>query len=101
MVWRYQILYMVNGRSGYVGQPLPKVEVRLVDDNGELAPPGTPGEIQVKGPRVFLEYWQNPQATAKAFRDGWFCTGDLAVVENGNYRILGQNERGYHQNRRL
>jgi malonyl-CoA/methylmalonyl-CoA synthetase len=76
--------------SGYVGQPLPSVEVRLVDESGELVPPGTPGEIQVKGPTVFLEYWQNPQATAKAFRDGWFCTGDLAVVENGNYRIFGR-----------
>ncbi|OUL31087.1 acyl-CoA synthetase [Nostoc sp. 106C] len=76
--------------SGYVGQPLPQVEVRLVDEGGELVPPGTPGEIQVKGPTVFLEYWQNPQATAKAFQDGWFCTGDLAVVENGNYRILGR-----------
>jgi malonyl-CoA/methylmalonyl-CoA synthetase len=76
--------------SGYVGQPLPQVEVRLVDESGELVPPGTPGEIQVKGPGVFLEYWQNPQATAKAFKDGWFCTGDLAVVENSNYRILGR-----------
>ncbi len=75
---------------GYVGKPLPQVEVRLVDENGELAPPETPGEIQVKGATVFLEYWQNPQATAKAFQDGWFCTGDLAVVENGNYRILGR-----------
>ncbi|MCF2149114.1 acyl-CoA synthetase [Desmonostoc muscorum LEGE 12446] len=76
--------------SGYVGKPLPQVEVRLVDENGELAPLGTPGEIQVKGATVFREYWQNPQATAKAFQDGWFCTGDLAVVENGNYRILGR-----------
>lgn len=76
--------------AGYVGQPLPQVEVRLVDESGELVPPQTPGEIQVKGPTVFLEYWQNPQATAKAFQDGWFCTGDLAVVENGNYRILGR-----------
>ncbi len=76
--------------SGYVGKPLPQVEVRLVDENGELAPPGTPGEIQVKGATVFREYWQNPQATAKAFQDGWFRTGDLAVVENGNYRILGR-----------
>jgi malonyl-CoA/methylmalonyl-CoA synthetase len=76
--------------SGYVGKPLPQVEVRLVDENGELVPAGTPGEIQVKGPTVFLEYWQNPQATAKAFQDGWFRTGDLAVVENGNYRILGR-----------
>ena len=76
--------------SGYVGQPLPFVQVRLVNESGELVPPGTPGEIQVKGPTVFLEYWQNPQATAKAFRDGWFCTGDMAVVENGNYRIFGR-----------
>ncbi|MBE9209835.1 acyl-CoA synthetase [Nostoc sp. LEGE 06077] len=76
--------------SGYVGQPLPQVEVRLVDDNGKLVPPETPGEIQVKSPGVFLEYWQNPQATAKTFQDGWFCTGDLAVIEKGNYRILGR-----------
>jgi malonyl-CoA/methylmalonyl-CoA synthetase len=76
--------------SGYVGQPLPQVEVRLVDESGELIPPGTPGEIQVKSPGVFLEYWQNPQATKKAFRDGWFCTGDTAIVENDNYRILGR-----------
>ncbi|MBD2728134.1 AMP-binding protein [Nostoc sp. FACHB-892] len=76
--------------AGYVGKPLPEVEVRLVDENGELVPAGTPGEIQVKGPGVFLEYWQNPEATAKAFQDGWFCTGDTAVVENDSYRILGR-----------
>ncbi|GAA6622120.1 acyl-CoA synthetase [Scytonema sp. NUACC26] len=76
--------------AGYVGKPLPQVEVRLVDENGEIVPQGIPGEIQVKGPGVFLEYWQNPEASAKAFRDGWFLTGDLAVVENGNYRILGR-----------
>jgi malonyl-CoA/methylmalonyl-CoA synthetase len=76
--------------AGYVGKPLPQVEVRLVDENAHLVTPGTPGEIQVKGPGIFLEYWQKPEATAKAFRDGWFCTGDLAVVENDNYRILGR-----------
>ncbi|MDZ7969885.1 MAG: acyl-CoA synthetase [Nostoc sp. DedSLP03] len=76
--------------SGYVGKPLPQVEVRLVDENGKLVPAGTPGEIQVKGLGVFLEYWQNPEATAKAFQDGWFRTGDTAVIENGNYRILGR-----------
>ncbi len=77
-------------RSGFVGEPLPQVEVRLVDESGEIVAPGTPGEIQVKSPGVFREYWQNPAATAKAFRDGWFCTGDLAVVEDGSYRILGR-----------
>lgn len=75
---------------GYVGTPLPNVEVRLVDELG-LVEPGTPGEIQVKGPGVFLEYWGKPEATETAFCDGWFCTGDIAVFENGSYRILGRN----------
>jgi malonyl-CoA/methylmalonyl-CoA synthetase len=77
-------------QCGSVGRPLPQVEVRLVDEIGDAVPVGMPGEIQVKGPGVFLEYWQNPEATAKAFREGWFCTGDLAVVENDNYRIMGR-----------
>ncbi|WP_017715642.1 acyl-CoA synthetase [Kamptonema formosum] len=75
---------------GYVGNPLPQVEVRLVDETGNLVPLETPGEIQVKGPGVFLEYWQKPAATAKSFRNGWFCTGDLAAFENDSYRILGR-----------
>jgi malonyl-CoA/methylmalonyl-CoA synthetase len=76
--------------AGSVGTPLPQVRVRLVDEKGNSVLPGTPGEIQVKGAGVFLEYWQNPEATAKAFYDGWFCTGDFAVVEGGHYRILGR-----------
>ena len=76
--------------AGYVGKPLPQVEVRLVDKNGNQVAPNTAGEIQVKGPNIFQEYWQKPEATEKAFSDGWFCTGDLAMVENGNYRILGR-----------
>ncbi len=77
-------------RAGFVGTPLPQVEARLVDESGNPVPPGTSGEIQVRGATVFLEYWNNPTATAKTFRDGWFCTGDLAVVEDGAYRILGR-----------
>ncbi len=76
--------------AGKVGTPLPQVAVRLVEA-GVVVPDGTPGEIQVQGPGVFLEYWQNPEATAQAFQQGWFCTGDRAVVEDGSYRILGRN----------
>jgi malonyl-CoA/methylmalonyl-CoA synthetase len=75
---------------GCVGAPLPDVQVRLVDEDGNLAAPGTPGEIQVKGPNVFLEYWRRPEATQKAFHEGWFRTGDIAVSENDRYRILGR-----------
>jgi malonyl-CoA/methylmalonyl-CoA synthetase len=77
-------------RAGSVGRPLPGVEVRLVDERGEPVGEGTPGEIEVRGPNVFLEYWRRPDATAAAFHDGWFRTGDTAVVERGAYRILGR-----------
>jgi malonyl-CoA/methylmalonyl-CoA synthetase len=78
-------------RPGSVGLPLPGVQVRLVDEDGSEVEPGTPGEIEVRGPGVFLEYWRRPEATAEAFRDGrWFRTGDVAVVEDGYYRILGR-----------
>ena len=75
---------------GSVGTPLPSVEVRLVDEDGKPVAPGTPGEIEVRGPSVFAEYWGQPDATRDAFRDGWFRTGDTAVVENEVYRILGR-----------
>ncbi len=78
-------------RPGFVGTPLPGVEVRVVDEQGRPVPAGTPGEVEVRGPNIFLEYWQRPEATAAAFRDGWFRTGDTAVVEDGSYRILGRS----------
>jgi len=77
-------------RPGSVGTPLPGVQVRLVDESGEPAPLGTPGEIEVRGGSVFLEYWGRPEATRDAFRDGWFRTGDVGVLEDGVYRILGR-----------
>ena len=75
---------------GSVGVPLPGVDVRLAGENAEEVAPGMPGEIEVCGPNVFAEYWNRPEATRDAFRDGWFRTGDSAVVEDGVYRILGR-----------
>jgi malonyl-CoA/methylmalonyl-CoA synthetase len=66
-------------RPGFVGTPLPGVDVRMVDD-----------ELEVRGPGVFREYWQRPDETAAAFHDGWFRTGDVAAVEHGAYRLLGR-----------
>lgn len=77
-------------RAGYVGTPLPNVTVRRIDDEGNLVSEETPGEIQVRGPNVFLEYWRKPEATSAAFRADWFCTGDIAVIEHGYYRLLGR-----------
>lgn len=75
---------------GHVGQPLPGVNVRLADDDGRPVGAGTPGEIEVRGDTVFLEYWDRADATRDAFRDGWFRTGDVAVLDGSSYRILGR-----------
>lgn len=85
--------YRAERRPGHVGLPLPGVEMRLADDQGgTIHGERTPGEIQIKGPGVFLEYWQKPEATAKAFTaDGWFHTGDIAELNDGMYRILGRD----------
>jgi malonyl-CoA/methylmalonyl-CoA synthetase len=67
-------------RPGFVGHPLPGVSARLVD-----------GELQLKGAGVFSEYWRQPESTRDAFTDGWFRTGDTAVIEEGAYRLLGRS----------
>jgi malonyl-CoA/methylmalonyl-CoA synthetase len=78
-------------QPGSVGTPLPGVEVRLVNDAGEDVAGGTPGELLVRGPGVFQEYWGRPDATAAAFANGgWFRTGDVAAREGGAFRILGR-----------
>ena len=83
--------YHGERRAGHVGLPLPGVEMRLVDNNNKPVHEGEPGEIQIKGNSVFLEYWRKPKATKDAFIDGWFKTGDIAQFNNGMYKILGRD----------
>ena len=84
--------YSGERRPGYVGQPLPDVSVQLVDDAGDVVTEEhMPGEIRIQSPTVFLEYWNNPDATAASFEEGWFCTGDIGVVEDGYFRIMGRS----------
>ncbi|MFH8799738.1 acyl-CoA synthetase [Streptomyces sp. NPDC017936] len=82
-------------RPGTVGVPLPGVELRLVEEDGSPVASydgETVGEIQVRGPNLFTEYLNRPDATAAAFTaDGWFRTGDVAVREPDGYvRIVGR-----------
>lgn len=84
-------LYRGERRPGSVGAPLPGVEVRLKAENGPvITAEDEPGEIQVRGATVFQAYWNRPEATAETFEDGWFRTGDMAVIERGYYRIMGR-----------
>lgn len=82
-------------RAGTVGVPLPGVELRLVEEDGSPITSydgETVGEIQVRGPNLFTEYLNRPDATAAAFTaDGWFRTGDMAVRDADGYvRIVGR-----------
>jgi len=81
-------------RPGSVGPPLPGVEVRLVADDGstvDARDDETLGEVLVRGPNLFSEYLNRPDATAAAMRKGWFATGDLATrAADGSIRILGR-----------
>ncbi len=83
--------YNGERRAGCVGQALPGVEVALFDEeHAVISEENTPGEIRIKSDNLFLEYWQNEKATSESFYQGWFCTGDMAVLENGYYRIMGR-----------
>ena len=84
--------YAGERRAGYIGKPLSGVKARLVDENNQVVKRGQAGEIQIKGKNIFLEYWGKPEATQKTFtEDGWFKTGDIAIVQRGYYRILGRD----------
>jgi len=84
--------YTGDRRAGMVGLPMPRTEIQLVDDNGAVVTgERAVGEIWVKGPAVFQEYWDNPAATAESFEGDWFKTGDIATLEGGYYRIMGRS----------
>jgi malonyl-CoA/methylmalonyl-CoA synthetase len=75
-------------RAGTVGPPFPGVELRVRTEARDDCPDGTPGEVWVRGANVCDGYWQRPDATAAAFDDGWFRTGDLGVRSADGYLTL-------------
>lgn len=81
-------------RPGWVGLPLDGVQTRLVDENGDPVPHDgeSIGQLQIKSPTNFSGYLNRPDATAEAFdADGWFRTGDVAVIDAGGmHRIVGR-----------
>ena len=75
-------------KPGSIGTPIRDVELRAVDEEGKEVPQGEVGEIAIRGPNVMKGYWQRPEATAQAVRDGWFHTGDLARVDEDGYFFI-------------
>ncbi|MFC9926415.1 acyl-CoA synthetase [Streptomyces sp. NPDC127190] len=77
-----------EGRLDSCGRPVLFVDARVVDDKGEDVPDGTPGEIVYRSPQLCEGYWDKPEETAEAFRDGWFHSGDLAVRDGEGYLTI-------------
>ena len=76
-----------------MGKPIAHVQYRIADDDGRDVPTGETGELLIRGPNVFIGYWQKPEATREALQGGWFRTGDLARVdEDGYYYIVDRKK---------
>jgi fatty-acyl-CoA synthase len=71
----------VVSKRGSVGKPILYVQARIVDDGSNDVAAGELGEIALRGPKVFDGYWRDPEATARAFADGWFLTGDIGSLD--------------------
>jgi fatty-acyl-CoA synthase len=80
-------------RTGSTGLPGLCCEAVVIDDAGVEVPPDTPGEIAVRGPNVFSEYWGNEAATREALRDGWFCTGDIGRRDAEGYFFVHDRKK--------
>jgi acyl-[acyl-carrier-protein]-phospholipid O-acyltransferase/long-chain-fatty-acid--[acyl-carrier-protein] ligase len=90
--------FQVGGKHGKIGQPVPGMCVRIADAddpwNGTHLPPGHAGMLLVRGPNVMLGYLGQPEKTAEVLRDGWYCTGDVAMMdEDGFLQITGRLNR--------
>ncbi|MBS0612748.1 MAG: AMP-binding protein [Proteobacteria bacterium] len=89
-------LEVLRRKAGSCGLPFMTVEPRIVDEDGNDVPAGQVGELWMRGPCITHGYWNQPETTAKAFRDGWFVTGDAARMdEDGFYYIVDRRKDMY------
>ena len=82
-------------RLSSIGRPLPDVEVRIVQEDGQDLPLGETGEIVARGPRLMRGYWGQPDATADTVHDGWLYTGDLGYQDEDGYIYLSGRAKDF------
>jgi fatty-acyl-CoA synthase len=80
-------------RGSSTGMPGLYCEARIVDERGREAPHGTAGEVVVRGPNVFFEYWGNEAATSEALRNGWYYTGDIGTRDGDGYFVIHDRKK--------
>ena len=79
--------------TGSIGQLLPNMRLKIVDDAGVAVPDGHSGEILVQGPNVTMGYYENPEATRETFtEDGWMHTGDIGLRRDGKFYIIDRKK---------
>src|SRR5690606_5069529 len=88
-----------KGRLDSCGRTVLFVDARVVDEDGKDVPDGTPGEIVYRSPQLCEGYWDKPEETAEAFRDGWFHSGDLAVRDADGYFTRSEEHTSELQSR--
>jgi long-chain acyl-CoA synthetase len=75
-------------KPGSVGLPVPGTEIRVLDDAGRELPAGEPGEVCVRSPGVMRGYWNAPEVTGEALREGWLRTGDIGYLDDEGYLFI-------------
>jgi fatty-acyl-CoA synthase len=75
-------------KLGSVGKAVMHASIKIGDEQGDECPPGEPGEVLIRGPKVCKGYWRDEEATASAIRDGWLHTGDLGVLDEDGYLFI-------------
>jgi fatty-acyl-CoA synthase len=89
----YERFDLVRDRRDTTGLQGLAVEMRILDDAGGVLGPGALGEIALRGPGLFQGYWRDPEASAAAFRDGWFLTGDIGMVDADRYLYVRDRKK--------
>ena len=80
-------------KFGSSGKPMPMMEIKIIDDNGQPLPTGQKGQIIIKGDNVMKGYFKNPQATEKTIRDGWLYTGDMGYMDSDGFLVVTGREK--------
>jgi len=77
-----------ENKAGSIGTPIKGVEMKVVDDDGNEVDQGEVGEIVIRGHNIMKGYWNRPEATEEAIKDGWFASGDMARVDGDGYFFI-------------